>query len=329
MTESPRNTWDILAKKPPSGDRLTSKEVYTGLTDRLSSAVGANGQRHLLILLNMEDEELTDKRSQGLSVMTRNLQVADADPKKYIDIACEDPGGHPAFDLLAEDIANALGDKALSPSVATSRVLAKWRRFWSRLTGLHLGRAEQIGLFAELWFLLEWLIPNEGAGAVSSWKGPFGYKNDFENDLYCVEVKATTSRRGRIFHVNGVDQLENPENSVLYFFGVCLIETESQGKSIPTLVTEIREKLADQYKALGHLDERLIRAGYSDIHAETYEWMKFRIREVRLFEVKEDFPKLDEISTRVPPGVERIEYEINLNNFDHLIVAGDPLEWNL
>ena len=329
MNDSIRSVWDILLRGRPTLDRLTAKEVHTELTDKMYYAVDSGGQRHLLILLNAEGEGLTDTQSRGFSVTTRHLNVLNNEPQKYIDITCNDSEGHPAFDLLAEEIASNLGDKNLSPSISTSVVLEKWRRFWSKLTRQHLSRAEQIGLFAELWFLSEWLIPKKGVESMHSWQGPFGHRNDFENDLYCIEVKATTSGRGRIFRVNGIDQLDHPENGTFYFFGVRLTETENQGKSLPMLVSDIMKNLVDQHKALNHLEEGLALAGYSDTHAELYERIKFRVREACLFEVKEDFPKLDKNLIQIPPGVERIEYEINLNTFDHLIVASSPAEWTL
>ena len=327
MTDSIRHAWGILARSDPAEDRLESKQIYAELTSKLSCAVDAVGQRHLLILLSDTDEELTDTQSRGLSVVTRELRVAGADPKKYIDVVCQDPSGHPAFDSLIEDVANTLGSTNLSPSAATSRVLEKWRRFWSKLIGNHLGRVEQIGLFAELWFLFKWLVPVKGVEMVHSWQGPFGYINDFEGESFNVEVKATTSGRGHVYHINGIDQLENPKNGTLYLFGVRLSETKSQGQSISALVSEIREQLTDQHKALSHLEDGLANAGYSDVHAEIHDQMKFKIRDERLFEVKKDFPKLDKNLIQIPPGVERIEYEINLNTFDHLIVANSPAEW--
>ncbi len=326
MNESINHTWDILSKKLPAGDRLTAKKIHTELTDKIYCAVNVEGQRHLLIILNTEDEELTDNQSRGLSILTRHLNITDGEPCKYIDIVCNDPNGYSAFNLLAEEIASALGDGSLSPSVATSRVLDKWRRFWSRLARRHLNRAEQIGLFAELWFLSEWLIPKQGAEAVHSWQGPFGHKKDFENDNFCVEVKATTSRRGRIFHINSIEQMEDIENGTLYFFGARLAETKARGQSIPALVSLIKEKLVDQYRALDYLEEGLINVGYSDIHAEEYEKMKLQVREGCLFEVKDDFPRLSENTIQMPPGVERIEYEINLDAFNHLIVSKDSFE---
>ena len=328
MISPVNHAWEILGQKKPSGNRLESKEVYTELKTKLSCAVGADGQRHLLILLNVTDEELADGKSRGLSVVTRELRIADTEPQKYIDITCHDPSGYSAFDLIIEDIVVALKSEKTSPSASISQVLEKWRRFWGRLSGQYLGRADQIGLFSELWFLSDWLIQVQGFSAVRSWQGPFRYRNDFENDDYCVEVKRTTSGRGRIFHVNGVAQLEIPKNGILYFFGVQLTETKNRGQSVADLVSEIREQLTNQYEALSHLEDGLMNSGYNDVHKEIYDKTKFQVSEACLFEVKENFPRLGASTVQIPAGVERIEYEINLNTFEHLIIARNNTEWS-
>jgi len=320
--------WDVLSRKLPSGNHLTAKEIYSDQADGIYCAMDANGQRHLLILLSTTDQELTDNQSRGLSVLTRHLNVASDKSNKYIDITCNDSHGHLAFNLLIEEIARTLGNEKLAPSDATRRVMDKWRRFWSRAARHHLSRAEQIGLFAELWFLSEWLIPKQGSEAVYSWKGPLRRRNDFENADFCVEVKATTSRRGRIYHINGINQLESPGSGKLYFFGVRLAETEASGKSLPELASGIREQISGQYETLDCLEEGLISAGYNDIHTEEYERVKFHVQETCLFEVKDNFPRLSARLIQVPPGIEKIEYEINLNTFDHLIVAEELSEWN-
>jgi hypothetical protein len=54
-----------------------------------------------------------------------------------------------------------------------------------------------------------------------------------------------------------------------------------------------------------------------------------RVVEEGLFAVRDDFPRLTpaRFSGGIPGGVERIEYEINLNTFDHLRVAQRVEAW--
>ena len=147
------------------------------------------------------------------------------------------------------------------------------------------------------------------------WRGPFGSRHDFEWPGCSVEVKATTSSRGRIFHINGIDQLEPPENGKLFFFGVRLREEGGSEMTLPGIVEICRNLISSDEDALDKFESALVQAGYSPLHNDEYEKMRFRIIEEALFEVTGDFPRIsaDLISIGgIPVGFERVEYEINL-----------------
>src|SRR5207245_778158 len=99
---------------------------------------------------------------------------------------------------------------------SVARVFARWRRFWGQLPQHLLSREQQLGLFAELWFLNVWLLPRvDAAEAVTRWRGPFGARHDFEWPTRSVEVKVTTSTRGPIHYIHGLDQLVPPDGGNL------------------------------------------------------------------------------------------------------------------
>jgi len=175
-----------------------------------------------------------------------------------------------------------------------------------------------IGLLAEIRFLTERLIPEVGPGeAVKRWRGSFGSRHDFEWQGCSVEVKATTSSRGRIFHINGIDQLDPPENGKLFFFGVRLREEGGAEQTLPSIIEACRNLLITDDEALDKFEYALIQARYSPHHNEEYEKMRFRIIEEMLYEVKDDFPRIgiSNFIEGIPSGIERVEYEINLNAY--------------
>ena len=67
----------------------------------------------------------------------------------------------------------------------------------------------------------------------------------------------------------------------------------------------------------------MARLGYSPAHDEEYAKLRLRIVNEGLFQVRDDSPRLavTQLVAGVPPGVERVEYEINLGGFDHLCMA--------
>ena len=311
----------------PSGENLAARLAVPDVTPRLFAALGADARRHLLVPLRPGDEELRDAQSRGVSVLTKELSVRGRNPARYLDIECHGATGHEAFDLIGGELAEGLKDADAKPMVLTTRVLAKWRRFWGQFPRQILSREEQLGLFAELWFPSVWLIPRVGIiKALVGWRGPFGARHDFEWPGRSVEVKGTTSMRGRVHRINGLNQLAPPENGALLFFSLCLREEGGASNTLPGLVASCRSLLEADAEALSGFESALVQVGYSLAHEEEYAKMKLRILDEGLFRVQENFPRLTKASfaSGIPPGIERVEYEINLAGFEHLCAAVKP-----
>jgi hypothetical protein len=209
------------------------------------------------------------------------------------------------------------------------QILGKWRRFWGQLHKPLLTREELIGLFGELWFLFVWLLPNVGiTETVKRWRGPLGSRHDFEWIGKSVEVKATTSARGCIHWISGLDQLSHPEMGELLFFSLHLREEAGATNSLPLLIGTILEQIDSDSDATSHLEALLANTGYLPAHAEEYSKIHFHIIDESLFIVKDDFPRLipQQFSRGIPKGIEQIKYEINITTFDHLRIARQPSE---
>ncbi len=319
--------WARLATERPLGRNLRARTAIPEVTDRLVAALDAEGRRHLLLLLAADDVSLQDARIRGVGVVTRELTAPGHAEGRYLDITCHEVEGHGIFDLLGGELAERLANADEAAPEAASRVLSKWRRFWGQIPHQVLSREAQIGLFGEIWFLSVWLVPRVGAmEGVSRWHGPFGARHDFEWTGKSVEVKATTSTRGRIHHINGVDQLVPPDGGTLVLFSMRLREEGGAKNSLPAIVAACRARFAADADALARYETALLEAGYSPSHEEEYSKLKLRVVEERLFSVERDFPRVtpEVFPMGVPPGVERVEYEVNLNGYDHLLLAASP-----
>jgi hypothetical protein len=169
-----------------------------------------------------------------------------------------------------------------------------------------------------------WLVPKIGIGqAASRWRGPFGARHDFEWPGRSVEVKATTSVRGEIHRIHGIDQLVPPDGGDLLFFSLRLREEAGASNSLPSLVALCRKQLTMNDDALAQVETGLAQIGYSLAHEEDYEKLRLRVVEEGLFTVNDRFPRITPTCFKagVPPGVERVEYEINLSGFTDLRIA--------
>jgi hypothetical protein len=325
--------WERLSQLDPIGDKLAARLAIPDITDRLQCALDSENRRHLLIGLKPSEKDLHDSQSRGLSVVTRELVTQGQDsPTRYIDIECQEIAGNAALDLIGGEVAAALAAEAKSPHDIVKSVLVRWRRFWSDLPKNILSHDELLGLFGELWFLSMWLIPNVGsARAVQGWRGPLGARHDFEWPMKSVEVKVTTSTRGRVHCINGIEQLMPPERGELLFFSLRVREEVGATNTLATLIGIARNLLDSDIEALNKFEMMLVRTGYSPAHDGEYAKVRLRIAEEGLFAVTDNFPRITSnmFEGGIPPGVEKITYEINLNSFDHLRIARTPQQGTL
>lgn len=321
--------WERLGTSRTIGESLTARLAIPGVTNRLLAALDSERRRHLLIQLQPAETELHDDQSRGVSVKTRELFVLEHGSGRYLDICCNDESGYSALDLIGGEIAVGLIPHGATPARLVELVLAKWRRFWGELPRQMLSYEEQLGLFAELWFLSTWLATHIGVSeAVIPWRGPFGARHDFEWADRSIEVKATTSVRGRIHRINGLDQLAPPENGELMLFSLRLREEAGASNTLPRLVALCRSQMKLEPDTLDLFEAALTKANYSPAYEEEYAKLKLRIVDEALFRVEQDFPRITAASFEagVPSGVERVEYEVNLGGCDHLLIATDAVE---
>ena len=327
VTRLAEDVWTHLATDVPIGEELTARLAAPEVTQRLLAGIDAEGRRHLLIHLQPADADMRDVQSRGLWVVTSNLLVSGREPARYIDLVCNDLSGYDALDVIGGELGERLGSGKEGPADLVAKVLAKWRRFWGQLPRNALSREEQIGLFAEVWFLTFWLVPRvTQLEAVSRWRGPFGARHDFEWPGRSIEVKATTSTRGIVHRIHGIDQLAPPETGTLLLFSLQLREEAGANRSLPSVIGECRSLLEADDAAIIKFETGLAQAGYSPAHDEEYARLRLRIIAEGLYRVEGDFPRLTvvQLSRGLPSGVEHVEYEINLGGFKHLLEATDP-----
>lgn len=327
MSGIAQDVWDRLTANLPNGDNLNARPALPDLTFRVLAAVDADGQRHLLVPLTEAESSFRDSHSRGLIAVTRELVVAGQSPGRHLDIACHDPAGHEAFNLIGEELAKRLALGNESPDQSISKVLAKWRRFWGQLPSQLLSLEEQIGLFSELWFLLFWLASHLGPSeAVARWRGPFRARHDFEWLGGSVEVKGTMSTRGTIHRIHGIEQLIPPDDGALWLFSLRLREEAGAGNTLPGLIARCLKELLSDDESRALFQEALAHAGYSFAHESEYAKRKLRVVEEGLYAVMQEFPRLtpNQLVGGVPSGVEFVEYEISLSGFERLRVARTP-----
>jgi putative PD-(D/E)XK family protein DUF4420 len=327
VTRLTGEVWARLATDLPTRDELTARLAVPDVTERLLAGIDAEGRRHLLVQLQPGDADLRDVQSRGLWVTTSDLLVSGRDRGRYLDLVCNDGSGYDALDVIGGELGERLASGKDNPADSVAKVLAKWRRFWGQPPGEALSRDAQLGLFAEVWFLTFWLVPKVTLlEAVARWRGPSGARHDFEWPGRSIEVKATTSTRGVIHRIHGIDQLAPPESGDLLLFSLQLREEAGATHSLPGLIGECRSRLEADDAAIMKFETGLAQAGYSPAHDDGYARLRVRLVAEALYRVEGDFPRLTaiQLSRGLPSGIEHVDYEINLGGFKHHLEATDP-----
>lgn len=319
--------WDRLGQGRARGDVLNVRPVAPEQIDRLFVAIDARDLRHILIKLIDSDETLDDRQTRGMYITTRELTRELAGtahvPGRYLDLVCQDLDGHPIFDLIGNEIADRLHSKSEPAPVTVSKVVAKWRHFWTRVSRTVLTQQEQLGLFGELWFLKVWLGERMPlAEALKRWYGPLGARHDFAWTGGAVEVKTTLSR-APVHRVNGVEQLMPPAGGDLLLFSLRVCDDPHSANTLPFLIKECKRCVVDDPDAASALENRLAYSHYTSSHETEYEKLHLRVIGEGLYRVVEDFPRVvpPSFPTGLPVGVNRIEYDIDLTAFGHLRIA--------
>lgn len=327
MTRLAEDLWSRLATSPPRGPELTARLASPDVSDRLLAAIDVQGRRHLLVALRAGENEFRDLQSRGLWVTTSDLMLLGRGPARYLDLICNEAPGYEALDVIGGEFAERLAAGAEEPCESVARILTKWRRFWGNVPHETLSREDQLGLLGEVWFLAYWLAPQVGPQqAATRWRGPFGGRHDFEWVGRSVEVKATTSVRGLMHRISGIEQLAPPDRGDLLFFSLRLREEAGGVNSLPGVIGDCRARLEHDDEALGKFDAALAKAGYSPAHEDEYRRLTLRLVAEGLYTVQGDFPRLTpaELRSALSSGVEHVDYVINLGGCDHLIVAREP-----
>ncbi|QDG52092.1 PD-(D/E)XK motif protein [Persicimonas caeni] len=284
-----------------SGARTTWGEIYVG--------VDPKGRRHVVVPAPDNASEELDNSSRGMRVEVKPY-ISDGKQRLYCDISCQLSELNDMFSVVAQDmIDELLAEEGASPFPVCVRVLERWRQLLERVPVTMLSPQKQAGLITELLLLND--LAELSPKAIKAWVGPDGGRHDFVSEAVDIEVKSSMRVEGRRVHVQSLDQLDISEGR-LYLHFVALREPVGQGITIPGLVDQLKAKGVNSVD----LHEKLAAVGYSPVDRAKYEETRFEVVERLTYRVDQPgFPRLvaSSFSAQLPAGVERVNYDINLD----------------
>lgn len=315
--------WPAQPAEPPRFGQFVAHRVHAN--PDIFVAIDHESAEHLLLALP-DDAVFADDRSRGIQAVAHRLRVQERSEASFLDVRCTDAAGGEMFRTISREIVAAVRI-GVSPIDSVQITLSRWRRFWGDVPEAGLTLEQVRGLFGELWFLLYWLLPH-GQRHVGHWRGPEGARHDFQWPGRAIESKTTNSVRGHVHRINGVDQLTPPDHGTLHLFSLRIRDEPSAMNSLVSLVEQVHLAIAGNAALADELDLCLARAGYSPLHADRYREQRFFVIDERLYRVDADFPRLTPASLigGVPVGIERIDYDLNLESADAFCVARRPVE---
>lgn len=265
--------------------------------------VDKDGSLHLMIAIGEEPSKIP----QELEAVV--VQIIETD-RTYLDIYAK---GHyeMIFTPMANQIFEGVSVQGRKPFDVVVETIEEFRGALKPLKP-DLTLAEQIGLFGEIWVLLNALIPNIGARACFLWSGPEAERHDFIGDNAHIEVKTTTKSEDK-HEISRMDQLRAPNGKKLLFASIQLEKTEGGEKTLANLIDEVIDALGIDGKAIDAFEARLAKMRWHDGLRQSSELKRFNLRDVQFFEVEGTFPRLPD--SYVPPrGITAIKYTIDISS---------------
>ena len=185
----------------------------------------------------------------------------------------------------------------------------RWQSLLYKKGNPLLSLQEQQGLFSELSFLLDYLVPSFGISrSLEMWQGPYGSYHDFVSASIDIEVKSFRTTGVPRIRVSSEHQLERPLHKGLYLVCYALSNDQNAGFSITSIAEQLSVLVAESAPSVSGLFQSLLdEAGF--VWAHDYENSKWSIQSLSCYEVRDGFPSI--VRSSVLPAIIHVEYDLN------------------
>lgn len=234
------------------------------------------------------------------------------------------------FTILSEDIVNRCIHEKSEKEMLNSFIsrLETWQQFLEQYGTEGLSTVAQRGLYGELRFLRDFLIPLIGAEkAVSAWIGPYKAQQDFQTSGIAIEVKTGAEKLHQKIQIASEQQLDNLGLDALYLYYISLRELHNGGETLPIIIDEIRKICSSYTEITSTFEDLLFHAGYLEDHRNRYEERGYADRSSHIFLVSEGFPRITE--NELISGVGDVQYSINLSSCMPFIVNDEEFRLSI
>lgn len=280
--------------------------------------------RRRAILLRLPVDSVPSRRRwprcKGLEPLALRIEGTE-----HFGIALKEARFADVFTALAEDLARRVSEAATSAEQASAFLgqLSRWQKFLTASSD-GLPEEEQRGLWSELCFLRDRLLPVLGYPAVAGWKGPERTHQDFQFDSGAVEVKSTLAKLPQVVRITSEQQLDDSTWPALILYVFALDVRDGGGETLPSMVSSVRAQLTADPAAQEKFEDGLLLAGFVDAHNARYLDRGYLVRSETALHVRPGFPKLAERD--MPTGIGNVNYGLSISACATFSISGTKLK---
>jgi len=270
----------------------------------------------LLVRVYKKESSLFEQLPEFRGFEISSLKFTDEKPDKImVSLSLNDSAYSEIFSALCEDLfltGSKEPDHKNMVQYLKERLL-QWKQFLDVNGNQGLSPEAQRGLYGELRFLRDVLFQHlDITRAISCWQGPSRKNQDFQVSGTGIEVKTSIAKQHQKISIASEQQLDDTGLKALYIWHLSLHQIHDSGETLPEIIDQIRNQIVLQKGPHHEFELLLLNAGYIDGHREKYDSSGYADREISIFLVRNQFPRI--VENDLKNGVGDIHYSIDLSS---------------
>lgn len=268
------------------------------------------GNGRIALLLQADFPYGWNKNIQLPNCMSCELNVNGVSPKVTLQLKADQLKD--IFVWFTQDVANRLeGCTSQNAPDLLMQALVEWADAFRVNPEKGMARTAQQGLFAEMFFLENVLLPEFSTDAFLAWHSQNSV-HDFQIEKTAWEVKSFGGRRMEV-HISSEDQLDDIGLTKLTLSVLGLKVSEDAGTSVIEIVDRLIELCGSDSTLLLHFKAGLAKYGYIDKSSIVHEYF-FTPRLIAEYAVTDVFPKI--VSRSLPSAISNVKYLLSLASLE-------------
>ena len=298
-------TWEALDRTAVNAPESRRRIAPDSVADLWLVLKGSQKLRTLRI--EVTETEGLQNLPNGSGINVDLIEVGQG--TSYLEVSLVNASYSDVFDVFIADLANAATSVKESSEIAAAvaRRIHHWQAFL-RKTIDGLSPESLRGLYGEL-KVLDWIGAHFNYyDAIACWVGPDGFPQDFQLRDAAIEVKTSAAKNPQSILISSERQLDSKGLDLLALWHWSVDERLDHGETLPLLISKLRSLVSNSVNQ-ELFENRLLEVGYLNIHASRYEF-GYEVRNLQIFEVNDDFPRL--IEEDCPHGLGDVRYSIQM-----------------